>query len=435
MMIWFCYNILFAVGFAALLPKYLLRMRRRGGYRKDFLQRFGLYRPDVRAALAGGGRIWVHAVSVGEIAVAFGFMDEWRRRRPDARFLLTTNTSTAHAIARARVRPPDALVYFPLDLPTIVRRVFRRARPAALVLVECELWPNLIRRAAREGVPVYLVNGRISEKSFRGYRRLRFLTRRLLPQFQRLFAQTESDRERLAALGAPAERLRVMGSAKYELASGSDEGRARAGAILRAAGFPEGGPVWLAGSTWPGEEAIALDVHAAARARLPGLGFVLAPRHVERAPEILAEIERRGWRALRRSALAPGAPPAAAPPDVLLLDTTGELKDFYTAADVVFVGKSLTQHGGQNPIEPAALGKAILIGPHTENFSSVMEDFRAADAAIVVRSPEEWRDRLLALLNDAPARAALGGRAAALVRAKAGALRRTVEEILADFER
>ena len=430
-MIWFCYNVFFALAFALLLPQYLLRMRRRGGYRKDFLQRFGRYRPDVRAALAPGGRIWVHAVSVGEVAVAFGFMDEWRRLRPDARFLLTTNTSTAHAIARDRVRPPDVLVYFPLDFPPIVRRVFRQTRPAALVLVECELWPNLIRRAAREGVPVYLANGRISDASFRGYRRLRFLTRRLLPRFERFFVQTESDRDRLAALGAPAERLRVMGSAKYELAAGSEAGRARARAVLRAAGFRAGAPLWLAGSTWPGEEAAALDVHAAARARVPGLGFVLAPRHVERAGEILGEIERRGWRALRRSAVAPDAPPAAAPPDVLLLDTTGELKDFYAAAEVVFVGKSLTRRGGQNPIEPAALGKAILVGPHMENFAAVMEDFRAADAAITVRSPDEWRDRLIALLSDEAARAALGERAAALVRAKAGALRRTVEEILA----
>ncbi len=430
-MIWFIYNVFFTAAFLILLPHYLLRMRRRGGYRRDFLQRFGRYRPDVRAALAPGGRIWVHAVSVGEIAVAFGLMEEWRRHRPETRFLLTTNTSTAHAIARARVRPPDVLVYFPLDFPPILRRVFRWAHPAALVLIECELWPNLIRHAARDGIPVYLVNGRISDLSFRGYRQVRFLTRRLLPRFERLFVQTESDRDRLAALGAPPDRLRVMGSAKYELAAGSEAGRERARLILRAAGFTENVPLWLAGSTWPGEEAAALDVHAAARAQVPGLGFVLAPRHVERAGEILNEIQRRGWRALRRSALDPRAPPPAAPPDVLLLDTTGELKDFYAAADVVFIGKSLTQHGGQNPIEPAALGKAVLVGPNMENFASVMEDFRAADAVIEIRSADEWRDRLMALLTDGTARAALGERAAALVRAKSGALRRTVEEILA----
>lgn len=428
-MAWFFYNLLFIIIFPLLAPRYLHRMRRRGGYRRDFLQRFGRYRPDVRSALAEGGRVWVHAVSVGEISVAFGLMEEWRRRRPLTHFLLTTNTSTAYAIGRQRVRAPDVLAYFPLDFPSIVRRVLRLVRPSALVLIECELWPNLIRHAARLGVPVYLVNGRISESSFRGYRQVRWLTRRALPLFKKLFVQTAADRDRLAALGAPADRLRVMGSAKYDLASVSTDGRARAEALLRAAGFRPGAPLWLAGSTWPGEESAAFDVHAAARAKRPDLGFVLAPRHVERAGEILQEIARRGWRVVRRSTLTPETPPAAEPPDVLLLDTTGELKDFYAAADVVFVGKSLTQHGGQNPIEPAALGRAILVGPNMENFAEVMEDFRAADAIVVVRSVEEWRERLLWLLDDPAARAALGERAATLVRAKAGALRRTLDEI------
>ncbi len=425
-MIWWVYNAIFAVFFTLAAPQYLLRMRRRGGYRRDFGQRFARYRPEVRAALAEGGRVWIHAVSVGELFVALNFMGEWRRRRPETRFLLSVNTSTAHAIARERVAAPDLLVYFPLDFPGVQRRFFRLAKPEAVALMECEFWPNLIRRAHRAGVPLYLVNGRVSDASFRGYRRLRFLARRLLPLFEGLFAQTETDRERLVALGAPAERVRTVGSAKYELPADPDGARARAAAVLRAAGFDEGDPVWVAGSTWPGEETMACEVHRAARERFPRLRFALAPRHVERAADIESEIAARGWRVLRRSALRGAGTAAGTPPDVLLLDTTGELKDFYAAADVVFVGKSLAARGGQNPIEPAALGKATLCGPHMGNFRGVVEDLRAAGALSVVHSAEEWTAELIRLLGDSAMRLEMGRRAAALVRSKSGALARTM---------
>ncbi len=434
-MLWFLYNTAFTFFFIAALPHYLWRMRRRGGYRKDFLQRVAIYRPEVRAALEEGGRLWLHAVSVGEIYVAFSLMEELRQRMPGARFLLSTTTSTAHAIARKRVAAPDLLIYFPLDLPLIQRRLFRLARPRLLALIECELWPNLIRQAQDFHVPLFLVNGRLSPSSFRGYRRLCFLTRRLLPGFEKLFVQTAADAARMIELGAPSERVRVMGSAKYEMPTDPQAAVERAQSALRAAGFSESDRFWIAASTWPGEESIALDIHREVRRGRPNLKLLIAPRHVERADEILDEIRARGLSVARRteSSVEPRPEVSGAAPDVFLLDTTGELKDFYAVAEVVFIGKSLTEHGGQNPIEPAALGRAVVVGPHMENFAVVVEELRQAGGLVEVHNAEEWKHALIRLLDDPEERAALGRRAEALVGRKAGALRRTADEIVSSL--
>ncbi len=430
-MLWLLYNVIFLSLFLFFSPYYLWRMGRRGGYRKDFLQRFAIYRPEVLATLREGDRAWIHAVSVGEIYIAFRLMDEIRQCCPKVRFLLSTTTSTAHAIAEKRVRFPDLLIYFPLDLPVFQNRLFRLVRPRLLALIECELWPNLIRAARRTRVPLYLVNGRISSSSFRGYRRLSFLTRRLLPSFNKLYVQTAEDGARLIALGASPDRICVTGSAKYETVRDPESAKRRARAILRAAGFDETSRFWIAASTWPGEEAAALDAHRHARQKYPNLRLVIAPRHVERTSEILREIRIRGLSVIRRSEVAADhpAPESISPADVFLLDTTGELKDFYSVADVVFVGKSLTDHGGQNPIEPAAWGCAVLVGPHMENFGMVIQDLKNAGAVIQIPSPAELTAELIRLLNNEASRIELGRRAEALIREKAGILRRMAEEI------
>ena len=431
-MIWWIYNLLFPVAFACLLPHFLLRMLRRGGYARDFAQRFGRYGAAEAARLDAPGRpIWIQAVSVGELAVAFSFMAELRRRDPAVRFVLTTNTSTGHALALAKVKAPDVTLYFPMDVPGVVKRALRRIRPAAVVLIENELWPNLIRYARRQGIPTVLVNGRISEHSFRGYQKIKFITRRLLPEVHWFCVQTAADRDRLLALGAPADRLEVVGSAKYDIEATPPTAEVRARAVLAAVGVRSGEPVWVGGSTWAGEEEALLDAYRAAKARHPGLLLALVPRHAERRDEVLAAIRGRGLSVVQRSRFPDGAPPPAARPDVLLVDTTGELRGFYAAADLVFVGKSLTQTGGQNPIEPARDGKPILVGPHMENFAEVARDFREAGAWVQVADAAELAAAAERLLGDAAARERLGRAAADLVARKCGATPKMAARVLA----
>ncbi len=431
-MIWWVYNLVFPLAFACLLPHFLLRMLRRGGYGRDFAQRFGCYGAAEAALLAAPGRpIWIQAVSVGELAVAFSFMAEVRRREPAARFVLTTNTSTGHLLALKQIRPPDVTLYFPMDVPWVMPRVLRRIRPAAVVLVENEMWPNLIRYARKQGVPTVMINGRISEHSFRGYRRIRFITRDLLPRIHWFCVQSAADRDRLVALGAPADRVEIAGSAKYDIGTTAPTAEARARAVLATLGARPGDPVLLGGSTWAGEEEALLDIAAAARRSHPRLLLVLVPRHAERRDEVLAEIRKRGLGVVQRSQFPDGAPAPAQRPEVLLVDTTGELRGFYAAADVVFVGKSLTQTGGQNPIEPAKDGKPVVVGPHMENFPVVAQEFLEAGAYAQARDAGELQALILKLLGDPAERARLGRAAAELVARKAGATRLMAARVLA----
>ena len=424
-MIWWFYNFCFVIGFTLLLPRFLWRMARRGGYARNFLQRFGRYASEVRAQLAEGGRIWIHAVSVGEVGVALRVIQELRTAQPNLRFVLSTTTSTGHAVAQEQLDPEIPLIYFPLDLPPISRRVVRLIRPRALLLIENEMWPNLIRTVRKSGAPVLMINARISAHSFRGYRLVRFLTRRLLPQLTGFGAQGQPDADRLIALGAPADRLRVMGSAKYDLAPAGGGGADKARAALNAAGIAAGRPLLLGGSTWAGEEAALLDAFLAVRSQVPGLALVLVPRHAERRAEVLHEIETRHLAVVSRSTMK-----KIERPDVLLVDTTGELRNFYEVADVIFVGKSLTRHGGQNIIEPAVCAKPIVVGPNMENFESILPDFLAAQALVQVRDTASLREAVARLLKTPSEAQALGTRAAQVVRAKAGALHATVQWIV-----
>jgi 3-deoxy-D-manno-octulosonic-acid transferase len=429
-MMWWLYNLLFPVAYACLLPHFLLRMLRRGGYRRGFLQRFARYGRDVAPLLDASGRpVWIQAVSVGELAVAFSLMDELRRLDPAVRFVVTCNTSTGHALALKRLAPPDVTLYFPMDVPGVMRRALRRIRPSAIVLVENEIWPNWIRTAAGMGIPAIMVNGRISAHSHKGYRKLRPFTRDLLPRIRWFCMQTDGDRDRLLDLGAPADRMEVTGSAKYDIAPTPPEARARARAVLDRAGIGPGRRILVGGSTWDGEETALLDFYAHNRAAHPDWFLVLVPRHAERREAVLAAIAERKLTVLQRSRFPDGAPAPGTVPDVLLVDTTGELRGFYAAADVVFVGKSLTQTGGQNPIEPARDARPVVVGPHMENFPGISGDFDRAGAWVQVRDAAGLESVLARLLSDPAECARLGAAASALVDRHAGATRRMAERI------
>ncbi|MBN1558561.1 MAG: 3-deoxy-D-manno-octulosonic acid transferase [Lentisphaerae bacterium] len=421
---WILYNVLFTLGYLLLLPRFIRRMCRRGGYRRGFLQRFGVYDAALRRKLEGPSRLWVHAVSVGEAYVALGFVEAWRRREPGARFIFSVTTSTGRRVAEQGLKADDALIYFPSDFPWIVERVLDRLRPRALILTESELWPNLIRGLARRNIPVALINGRISPKSFRGYRRIRCFLAPVLRAVRPLLVQSEGDRRRVLDLGADPAAVHVVGSAKYDIARTDAAGRARARAFLAGAGIADGDPLIVGGSTWPGEERILLESFGRLRGAVPGLKLVLVPRHAERRAAVEAEIRRAGLRYVMRS-----DPASRGPADVVLVDTTGELADFYACATVIFVGKSLTQHGGQNAIEPAALGKPVVVGPNMENFPVVIEELVAAGALLQVQDAAELEAALRMLLADPGRRETLGARAGAAVRERRGATERSVARL------
>jgi 3-deoxy-D-manno-octulosonic-acid transferase len=427
---WIIYNALFAVGYTLMLPRFLVRMLRRGGYAAGFGERFASYGPDTAGRLAGGGRVWVHAVSVGEMFVALRIIDGLRRRQPELRFVISTTTSTGHRMAAERKGAEDVLIYYPLDFPVIVRRALRLIRPAAIVLVETEIWPNMVLAAAREGIPVVLVNGRISDRSLRGYRLMRWFLRDVFEPMTALVVQSDEDKRRFELVGAPAGKVFVAGSAKFDDAF-VDVPEETIGALRRVTGIPEGTSVLVGGSTWEGEERILAGVYASLLRAWPGLRLVLVPRHAERRRAAERAVAKAGLRCRRRSLLGGGEPagPLGAG-EVLLVDSTGELKAFYAMASVIFVGKSLTSKGGQNMIEAARFGKPVIVGPHTGNFRSVVAEFKAADAIIEVATESGLEQAVRNMLADGTRRNQFGGRARKVVERNRGAVERTVARIL-----
>jgi 3-deoxy-D-manno-octulosonic-acid transferase len=421
-MIWFFYNLLFSLVFLLMLPKFLSRMARRGGYRKHFEQRFGTYGSGTSVRLRQTRRIWIHAVSVGEIHVALRFIDEYRARHPAAAFVLSTATSTAHAIGREKLDGRDVLIYFPLDVPFVMNRAFNAINPLKVILVECEFWPNLIREAHRRDIPVALINGRISDSSFLGYMKLRVFTRRLLPLIDPVCVQGRQDAARVLTLGARPGAVKTTGTAKYDLPPPAADAAAPARDVLKQAGAANDAMILLGGSIWPGEEEALCKIYKTLRERHPNLFLVLVPRHAERRDEVVAAVEGQGLTCSLRSRGASKA-------DVLAVDTTGELMSFYAAADLVFVGKSLTQHGGQNPIEPALFGRPVVVGPNMENFPSVMDDFLAAKAVRQVQDFQTLEKEISGLLGDPAAREQLGAAAAGLVESRRGVMSRMVDMI------
>lgn len=429
-MLWFLYNVLFAVGFTLMLPRFLVRMWKRGGYRKHFLQRLAVYEPEVRKRLDERRRVWVHAVSVGEVYVALKFIDEMRTVRPDMAFVLTTTTSTGYRVAENRLNAKDVLLYFPADFPFVSRRVLDRIRPLALILTEGELWPNIIRHSRKRDVPVVIINGRISESSYRGYKLLGVFCRRILSDINLFLVQDEQDKVRFLELGAREETVHVMGTAKYDVAQFDPDGEEKARAILQLAGMSPDDIIITGGSTWPGEETALLDVYKKLKPSFARLKLVLVPRHAERSSEVESEIRRSGLSYVRRTELANGQQAAAVHPDVLLVNTTGELKSFYACASVIFVGKSLSQHGGQNIIEPALYAKPIVVGPNMENFLAVVADFLSAGALVQVKDVAGLERTFSSLLSNPRERESLGRRAGSVVSDKRGVAGRSAGMVI-----
>jgi 3-deoxy-D-manno-octulosonic-acid transferase len=424
------YNVLFSVFFLLSAPYYLIRLLRRGRWRDGFGQRFGRYSARLKQALTNRHVIWLHAVSVGEVNVCTQLIKALEPRAPNLKILVSTTTSTGMAELRRKLPSHIEKIYYPIDRHVWVRRAINVIHPEAVVFVEAEIWPNFIWRLRDMRIPSFLVNARLSERSYRGYRRFAFLFRPLFASFAGVGAQNEADAARLRELGCRPASIHVVGSLKYDAARIEERRDLDVAALLSRLGVPANAPVLLGGSTHPGEEAILADVFTRLRLKYPGLFLVLVPRHFERSREAARDLEERGIPFVYRSELAAGSRTAPGEIACLLVNTTGELRYFYEQATVVFVGKSLTAHGGQNPIEPAALGKAIIFGPHMENFEAIVKEFLAAGGARQVQDAAELERVTDSLLGDVDARKQMGSRALKVVQENRGAIDRTVDVIL-----
>ena len=433
---WLFYNIFFTIAYCLMLPKFILRMKKRGGYKANFGERFGRYTPDVATRLREKPRMWIHAVSVGEANLAGNLIAELRRLAPDESFVISTTSSTGRAVCEKLAAPDDVVIYFPLDFLPCVRRALNAIDAKALVLIESELWPNIIRALTRRRVPLFLANARISDKSAPFYRRLRFFFKDVFARFTFIFAQSQTDQERMIAAGAPPEKIKVMGSVKFDVPPLKPDALTRARDTLAAAGMDaEKHIVILGGSTWPGEEKALAAAYGRCHETVPDARLVIVPRHAERGDEIEAEFAASGIAVLRKSKMPdklPSLPDEKKLPPTLLVDTTGELSALYDFARIVFIGKSFSPNrGAQNMIEPAALGKPVLIGPNSENFAAVMSLFRAADAIIEIKDNDQndLDSRLLCLCQNPATRAEFGARAKTLVDSQRGAMAKTAEAI------
>ena len=420
------YSLAMLLVFLAASPYFLYQAVRHGKYAGSLLERLGFL--PVSLNLDREPSIWIHAVSVGEALTARAIAGDLKARYPHLRLFVSTTTMTGQQVAKQSFRMADGVFFFPIDLGLIVRRVLDVVRPRLFVMMETEIWPNLLQECRARGVKTVVINGRISTRSFPRYRLVKPLFRRVLGLVDRFCVQGDETAGRLAELGAPRDRITITGSLKFDAlqvpgASGAARGAER---VLRYFGVAEGRAVVVAGSTMPGEHEIVLRAFERVRTLAHNPLLVLAPRKPEHFGEAASLSRQSGFRTVLRSELAIDEEVRA---DVVVLDTIGELAQVYQAATVVFVGGSLVPTGGHNILEPAVFGKPIVFGTHMQNFAEIAEAFLAGHAAVQVESGRELEEALIELLSAPEARVRLGDRARALVEANRGARERSLAAI------
>ena len=420
------YSVLIVAFFALMSPSLIFQAVRYRKYIGSLTQRLG-YLP-ISFNLESDESIWIHAVSVGEVLTARALLPELRERYPKLRLFLSTTTMTGQQIARNNLRYVDEVFYFPFDLGFIVNRTIKLVKPRLFIMMETEIWPNLLRACDRAGVKTMLVNGRISSRSYPRYRIVRPFFRRVLRHIDRFCMQSDESARRVIDIGAERDRVIVTGSLKFDSLeipgiTAPDRGRNR---VLRYFRVPPDRPVVIAASTVRNEEEPVLEAFQRIRATMTNALLIIAPRKPERFDDVEKLARRAGWSVARRSELRVDADPRH---DVVILDTIGELAQLYQIATVVFVGGSLVDTGGHNILEPAVFGKPIVFGPYMQNFAEIARTFLDNDAAIQVRSGRELDSVLLELLGDPVRRARLGAAARALVEANRGARVKTLSAI------
>jgi len=422
--VYLLYSIVTLVVFVAASPYFLYQALRHNKYVGSIGQRLG-YLP-VSFNLDGDESIWVHAVSVGEVLSARPLISELRARYPKLRVFLSTTTLSGQQLARRSVSDVDAVFYFPFDWTFTARRTLNVVKPRLFVMIETEIWPNLLRECRRRHIKTAMVNGRISYRSYPRYRLIRPFMKRVLADIDRFCVQGDETARRLVELGADPARVTVTGSLKFDSVDASPTpGRGR-DRVLRFFRISPNRPVIIAGSTLKGEEEPVIRAFNRVRTTGANALLIIAARHPERFDEVERICRHEGLSTVRRSELPIDAEPRA---DAVVLDSIGELAQLYQVATAVFIGGSLVPAGGHNILEPALYGKPIVFGPHMQNFGEIAETFVANGAAIQVRSEGEFEDTLVSLIGDPVRRARVGAAARALVESNRGAGDRTLAVI------
>jgi 3-deoxy-D-manno-octulosonic-acid transferase len=412
------YTVLSSFLLVVILPVFWIYTRITGRYSGHFSERLGLVPDHVLKRLSGHPRIWIHAVSLGEVKVAAAIINALKRIRPDCSILVSTTTESGRDMARETFGTVIPVIYAPIDFIGSVHKALSNIRPDVMVFLETELWPTWLRQAHRMGIKTALINGRISFKSIDGYLRFRFFFREVLKNFDVFSMIMKGDAGRIESMGADPEKIRINGNAKYDLlASLADP--AREAAIRTALNLSEEERVFVAGSTRSGEETMVLDAYGKILKKFPDTVLMIAPRHIERTPEIGAMIESRGFGYQLRTEFNNGK--EIRKKQIVIIDTFGELFDIYSVGTIVFSGGSLVPLGGQNPLEPAVWGKAVFYGPHMDNFLDAKAILEDANAGMEVENPEDLADKAMRFLSLPEELRAIGERAKEAVLKNEGA--------------
>jgi 3-deoxy-D-manno-octulosonic-acid transferase len=415
---YFFYTVVFIFLFVFAIPVFLLKvLLSKGSFHRE---RGGFYSPGVFQKLGKRPSVWFHAASVGEVRVALSLLVEMRKAYPHYGFVISTTTTQGRAIA-SQAHGVDVALLAPLDLPWVVRRAVKLIKPCLLLVTETELWPNLLREVKRKGIPIILFNGRISRRSYRFYRPLRFFFRGVLEHFDALCLKSSTDRERMMSLGAIPNAMHVTGDLKFhqKFASAETEGE-RLRQELR---LSRRQVVMIAGSTHEGEEEMILHIFRKLKVDFPQLILILAPRHLQRIPRVAGLLKSQGVRWVRRTMITA----ERRPEEVILLDTVGELAALYGLGTAIFVGGSFSRIGGHNILEVLAHGKGVVFGPHMEDFSEIAQLVVERGAGIQASTPDGLKEVMGRLIAGPSLRREMGEKGLALIREKQGALERTLK--------
>lgn len=406
------------------LSLYLLRrLIGRPAYRDGVMQRLGRYPRDFFKAIEGRQVIWVHAVSVGEVISSELFIQSLRRRYPKAGIIFSTTTPTGQAAARQRLKGVDQFIYFPFDLPWVTRSVVERISPALFIFLETELWPNFLRTLSKKGIPSILINGRISERGFRRYRRVRFFLSSVLEEVSLFLMQTEQDAEKIRTLGAPSDRVIRTGNMKYDQAA--SRGVPKEAETLRTEiGLAPGERLMIAGSTHEGEEESVLDAYRIIADAIGPMKLLIAPRHLDRLERVEALLAQKEMASVRKTALS-----RMRNESVILLDTLGELDQYYALADLIFVGGSLVPIGGHNVLEAAAHRKPVFFGPYMSNFKEIADQLKGSGGGMEISDGKEMGLQMVWLMQHSDEMKKRGESAYQVVLANRGAVMRNLEQV------
>lgn len=422
------YNILVFLSPVVLFPYFLINIIGKGKYRKSIGPKLGFIPKENSAGFVGTPRIWLHAVSVGEVTAAAPIVKALRERLPEACLIVSTGTETGREMARQVMTGVSAFIYFPLDFPCIVRKLLKLTRPDVFAAVETEIWPNFIRLSHRYGTEILLVNARISPRSYKGYFRTRRLWKQVLEMVGAIGAISKIDAERLQRIGVPAAKIRIMGNAKFDgLAARVDEKLKEE--ISAKLSIPPGSRVFVAGSTHEGEEEMIVRAYSELLKHCPDYLLILVPRHPERGAAVSDLLAKAGFHdRIRMSEIRSGRQRTSE--RVVIIDVIGELFKAYSLASFVFCGGSLVPKGGQNILEPAAWGKIVFYGPSMEDFQNEKALLESVGCGIPVASGEELQAKMLELLRDPERMASRGEAGRLMIAAHKGASERYAEMII-----